>query len=87
VPYEDFAELRRAREHEDERIEAFASGQPEGFLGGNIRYVNNAGKTHEDPVHLLVAHFFNHQTHHRGQIHDLLTQTDVPPPSWICTAS
>jgi uncharacterized damage-inducible protein DinB len=80
VLYEDFDELRRAREHEDERIEAFASGLTEGFLGGTIRYVNNAGKTYEDPIHLLVAHFFNHQTHHRGQIHDLLTQTTVPPP-------
>src|SRR5215210_702742 len=71
--YEDFDELHRAREHEAERIEAFASGLNEEFLGGNIRYVNNAGKTHEDSVHLLVAHFFNHQTHHRGQIHDMLT--------------
>jgi uncharacterized damage-inducible protein DinB len=26
-------------------------------------------------------HFFNHQTHHRGQIHDMLTQTIVKPPS------
>jgi uncharacterized damage-inducible protein DinB len=80
VLYEDFDELLRAREHEDERIEAFASGLTEGFLGGTIRYVNNAGKTYEDPIHLLVAHLFNDQTHHRGQIHDLLTQTDVPPP-------
>ena len=23
---------------------------------------------------LLLAHFFNHQTHHRGQVHDLLCQ-------------
>ncbi len=40
----------------------------------------NEGKPYEDPVSLLVTHFFNHQTHHRGQIHDMLTQTDVPPP-------
>ncbi len=30
---------------------------------------------------LLLAHLFNHQTHHRGQIHDMLSQTAVPPPS------
>jgi uncharacterized damage-inducible protein DinB len=29
---------------------------------------------------MLVSHFFNHQTHHRGQVHDLLTQTEVEPP-------
>ena len=80
VLYEDFDELRHARGLEDERIDAFAIGLTEGFLGGTIRYVNNAGKTYEDPINLLVAHFFNHQTHHRGQIHDMLTQTNVPPP-------
>jgi uncharacterized damage-inducible protein DinB len=42
--------------------------------------VNNEGRTLEDPVDLLVMHFFNHQTHHRGQVHDMLTQTEVPPP-------
>ena len=42
--------------------------------------MNNEGRTLEDPVELLVAHFFNHQTHHRGQVHDMLTQTNVPPP-------
>ncbi len=80
ILYEDFDELRRARVSEDKRIEAFASGLNEEFLGGTIRYVNNEGKIYDDPIALLVAHFFNHQTHHRGQIHDMLTQTDVPPP-------
>ncbi len=80
ILYDDFDELRRAREFEDKRIEAFASGMDEGFLRGTIRYTNNEGKIYVDPVNLLVTHFFNHQTHHRGQIHDMLTQTDVPPP-------
>jgi uncharacterized damage-inducible protein DinB len=80
ILYEDFGELREAREKEDSRIEAFAAGIDERFLKGKIRYVNNEGRTLEDPVELLVAHFFNHQTHHRGQVHDMLTQTNVPPP-------
>lgn len=80
VLYEDFDELRGARVSEDERIEAFAFGLDEELLGGKIRYTNNEGKIYVDPVDLLVAHLFNHQTHHRGQIHDMLTQTEVPPP-------
>ena len=32
------------------------------------------------PLHLCWLHMFNHQTHHRGQVHDQLTQTEVPPP-------
>ena len=81
ILYEGFEELREARRAEDARIEAFASGGlDERFLGGEIRYTNNDGNVHADPVHLLVAHLFNHQTHHRGQVHDMLSQTDVPPP-------
>ena len=80
ILYEDYGELGEAMEEEDSRIEAFAAGIDERFLEGTIRYVNNEGRTLEDPVDLLVAHFFNHQTHHRGQVHDMLTQTEVPPP-------
>jgi uncharacterized damage-inducible protein DinB len=80
ILYKDFDELRRVRISEDERIETFAFGLKEEFLGGPIRYVNNEGKTYVDPVSLLVAHLFNHQTHHRGQIHDMLVQAEVAPP-------
>lgn len=80
ILYEDFEELRARRVAEDEEIETFFSEINEAFLSGTIRYRNNEGKIYNDPVELLAAHFFNHQTHHRGQIHDMLTQTDVAPP-------
>ena len=78
--HEDFGELREARRREDARIEAFAAGLDAGVLSGTIGYVNKAGGTYEDPVRLLLAHLFNHQTHHRGQVHDMLSQTEVAPP-------
>ena len=78
VLYEDFAELREAREREDARIEGFVAGVDGEKLSGGIRYENNEGRNLEDPVHVLLTHFFNHQTHHRGQIHDMLSQTIVP---------
>jgi uncharacterized damage-inducible protein DinB len=81
ILYDDFAALRAAREEMDARIEAFAQGLEAGFLAGSIRYVNNAGLPYDDPIPLLLAHFFNHQTHHRGQVHDQLSQTAVAPPS------
>ncbi|NER36680.1 MAG: damage-inducible protein DinB [Oscillatoria sp. SIO1A7] len=80
ILYPDFEELRATRIAEDDRIETFARRIDEDFLAGTIQYVNNTGHLHVDPADLLVAHFFNHQTHHRGQIHDMLTQTDVAPP-------
>ena len=30
--------------------------------------------------HRLLAHLFEHQTHHRGQVHAMLSRTRVPPP-------
>ncbi len=80
ILYEGFAELRAARVAEDARIEAFAAGLGAGFLGGSIRYTNNEGRSFDDPVDLLLTHLFNHQTHHRGQVTDLLMQTDTKPP-------
>lgn len=80
ILYEDFEELTAARILEDARIEAFASGLTEEFLAGNLQYRNNQGLIYTDPINLLLPHFFNHQTHHRGQIHDMLTQTDIAPP-------
>jgi uncharacterized damage-inducible protein DinB len=80
IIYEDFEELCEARREEDARIEAFVSGLDVGLLAGEITYLNNEGRTLTDPVALLLAHFFNHQTHHRGQVHDMLSQTEVEPP-------
>ncbi|MEH2339015.1 DinB family protein [Nostoc sp.] len=31
--------------------------------------------------YFVTQRVFNHQTHHRGQIHDMLTQTEIAPPS------
>lgn len=81
ILYEDFDELRRARADEDARLLRFVAGLDEVFLAGSITYVNNQGFEGEDSVELLLAHLFNHQTHHRGQLHDMLSQTEVPPPS------
>jgi uncharacterized damage-inducible protein DinB len=81
ILYEEFDALRAARVAQDERIEAFAAGLTDNFLAQPLQYVNNQGRHLEDPADLLVAHVFNHQTHHRGQIHDMLSQTEVAPPS------
>ena len=80
ILYDDFEQLHAARVFEDARIEDFATGLGDDFLGGAIEYVNNEGMAFTDPALLLVAHFFNHQPHHRGQVHGMLCQTGVTPP-------
>ena len=75
ILFEDFAGLRAAREAEDRRIVDYAKGLDEAVLAGMIRYRRvTSPETVEQPLALALAHFFNHQTHHRGQAHALLTQ-------------
>ena len=78
--YAEFEALCDARVAEDRRIDKFAAGLDDSFLSGEIAYRNNEGRDLTDPVALLVAHFFNHQTHHRGQVHDMLSQTGIETP-------
>ncbi|MCF8532505.1 MAG: DinB family protein [Reyranella sp.] len=80
ILYDDYAALREARVAMDARIEAFVLELPPGFAAGSIRYINNAGITSRDPLDVLLPHFFNHQTHHRAQVHTLLSQLGRDPP-------
>src|SRR5438874_2412350 len=63
ILHESFDALRQARTDMDRRIERFFSNLPEGFEHRMVRYVNNAGIDSEDPLDVILPHFFNHQTH------------------------
>jgi uncharacterized damage-inducible protein DinB len=77
---EEFDLLRRARTELDAEIETFFSKLDPGFFSRSFRYVNNQGRDYTEDPTVAVAHFFNHQTHHRGQVHGMLSQTPVAPP-------
>jgi uncharacterized damage-inducible protein DinB len=71
---EDFAELRAARERADADLIAWAAGVDEAWLAQDQTWFSGAaGRELSKPRGLLMAHFFNHQTHHRGQAHAMLT--------------
>jgi uncharacterized damage-inducible protein DinB len=80
ILFEEFVALRSARGEMDRRIEAFFTDLPADFLDRTLRYVNNAGIDSADPATVIVPHFFNHQTHHRAQVHTLLSQLGCNPP-------
>ena len=81
ILYDEFADLRVARESEDARILGFVSGLGDEAIAGTLRYRTMAGESQETPLAWVLAHFFNHQTHHRGQVHGMLSGTPVAPPS------
>lgn len=71
---EDFAALRDARVKTDEGVSAWAAGVDAPWLAEDLTWFSGAlGKELRMPRSLLIAHFFNHQTHHRGQVHAMLT--------------
>lgn len=80
ILFEKFDDLREARERMDRRIERFFSDLPPGFAQRSLRYVNNSGFDSEDPAEVILPHFFNHQTHHRAQVHTMLSQLGHKPP-------
>jgi len=80
ILFDDFAALGAARAEMDHRIERFFADLPPGFAQGRLRYVNNSGFASDDPVSVILPHFFNHQTHHRAQVHTLLSQLGRDPP-------
>jgi uncharacterized damage-inducible protein DinB len=81
VLFESFPQLWSAREKEDAEIESFFGGVDQGFSERELVYVNSQKRECRDSAAMAVSHLFNHQTHHRGQIHVMLSQTSVPPPS------
>jgi uncharacterized damage-inducible protein DinB len=80
ILYEDFEALRAARVAEDRRIIHFMDGLSQETLNGVLTYKTTTGAPQETPLAWTLAHVFNHQTHHRGQAHGLLSQTAVAPP-------
>lgn len=82
ILHEDFGDLVAARLAEDRRLEAFVEGLAGEDLDRNVAYRNTAGQKFEMPLCEILAHVFNHQTHHRGQAHTgLLLVTRREPDS------
>jgi uncharacterized damage-inducible protein DinB len=77
---DDFNDLRDERFKADAKIEAFAARIDEAWLSEDLVWWSGAAKremTREKRG--LMVHFFNHQTHHRGQAHAALTMCGVDP--------
>src|ERR1700733_8082333 len=81
ILFETFDEINSARAVEDAGIEAFFQKIDDNFLTRKLAYTNSRGIDCVDAAAPAVLHFFNHQTHHRGQVHVMLSQTEVSPPA------
>lgn len=76
----DAASLRVAQQASDRRLLAVCEGLDD---AGLVRLVETPRPNRKPPpirVEALLAHLFQHQIHHRGQAHAMLSSTAVKPP-------
>ena len=81
IVFESLVSLEAARFAEDARIVGYVEALTEAGLAGVIRY-RRVSTPHLQTQQLApaLAHWFNHQTHHRGQVHALLGGLGVEAP-------
>lgn len=78
--YSDFAQLRSERTATDVAISEWSSSLAEADLAGELSHMSVVDpKSRHCPLWVAVTHFFNHQTHHRGQLTTLLVQRGINP--------
>jgi uncharacterized damage-inducible protein DinB len=78
--YPDWDTLKRERTTFDATIMRWTESLDPRWLEGDLTWYSGAAKREITRARwILVSHFFNHQTHHRGQVHCLLTQAGGKP--------
>ncbi len=75
--WETFKELRNRR---DKELEDWVSTLTQEALEGQLRWhLASRSETMERPRSWCIVGLFNHQTHHRGQVHCMLTAAGATP--------
>jgi uncharacterized damage-inducible protein DinB len=76
-PFAELAPLAAHRRWLDGVIVAWAGALEEGELDHILHHANTKGEQFDRYYFSLIMHFFNHQTHHRGQVTTLLSQEGI----------
>jgi len=80
ILFKDLPSLRAARVEEDSRIIAFVQPLDESAFEEVWEYRTSNGTPQRQRRREILAHLFNHETHHRGQAHAILTVLGVAEP-------
>jgi uncharacterized damage-inducible protein DinB len=79
VPCRTVALLHRAQAAVDRRLIAFCEALGEDGAARTVS-VHRGDRVQRDRADRLLLHLFQHQVHHRGQVHAMLSGTGVAPP-------
>ena len=80
ILFDDLPSLHTARVEEDRRINGFVQGLEEPDFEEVLEYRTLNGAPQRQRRREILAHLFNHETHHRGQAHAILTVLGVTEP-------
>lgn len=86
-PFDTCAELSREQHAADRRLVAFCASLTDEKLDAPILMPRKQGVL-RDYTRRILAHLFEHDIHHRGQVHAMLAGTRVKPPQldeFFCT--
>ncbi len=79
-PHATLAPLSAEQADTDERLVAFCDALTPASINAVAHMDRGERGTQRDLVGHVLAHLFQHQTHHRGQVHAMLSGTRVAPP-------
>ena len=80
APHDELASYVSAQENSDQRLIAFCDRLDAAGVNAEVAMDRGDGKVQRDLAGHVLAHLFMHQTHHRGQVHSMLSGTHVKPP-------
>jgi uncharacterized damage-inducible protein DinB len=78
-PCETAIMLQAAQREVDRRLIAIAERVGAANLDEMVA-INRGDRIQRERLHRVLLHLFQHQIHHRGQAHAMLSDTEVPPP-------
>jgi uncharacterized damage-inducible protein DinB len=79
IPFPDFADLDRAQRAVDQRLVKLCDGLDDAGLARDV-HMHRATHVQVDRADRVLLHLFEHQVHHRGQVHAMLAGSSVAPP-------
>jgi uncharacterized damage-inducible protein DinB len=81
ILFDDLPALSAARREEDARIIQYVEHLTDAQLEEMWDYHSMDGRPQRERRREILAHLFNHETHHRGQAHAILTALGVNEPA------
>jgi len=80
APHDELAPYAAAQDASDNKLIAFCDKLDDASVGAEVAMDRGEGRVQRDRAGYVLAHLFMHQTHHRGQVHSMLSGTHVKPP-------